>query len=198
MLSMGIEKQPLLVIPTLLGSDFGVLGHLWSQNDGILMSLLRLTATSNCFSHPHWTYTKCLSTLICCPWAYGSNLKQLYQHYLGHILGFWVTCGVKMMSLIIIIIIIITQRITPCYLLDVLLMVGADAKSFGIVITSLLRLTASSNCFLHPHQTYTKCLSTLICCPRAHSSSLKHLYSNFLAQILGYQIVLYQFVIKLI
>ncbi len=27
-LSMGIEYQPYTVIPTLLGSDFGVLGHL--------------------------------------------------------------------------------------------------------------------------------------------------------------------------
>jgi hypothetical protein len=33
MLSMGIPYQPYTVIPTLLGSDFGVLGHLLSQND---------------------------------------------------------------------------------------------------------------------------------------------------------------------
>jgi hypothetical protein len=52
MLSMGIQYQPYTVIPTLLGSDFGVWGHLWSQNDEI-MSWLRLTATSNCFPHPH-------------------------------------------------------------------------------------------------------------------------------------------------
>ncbi len=39
-------------IPTLLGSDFGVLGHLWSQND-VIMSWLRLTATSNCSPHPY-------------------------------------------------------------------------------------------------------------------------------------------------
>ncbi len=54
---------------------------------------------TQCFPHPHQTYTKTLSTLMCCPWAYGSSLKQLYPHYLAHILGFWVTCGVKMMSL---------------------------------------------------------------------------------------------------
>ncbi len=35
MLSMGIQYQPYTVIPTLLGSDFGVLDHLWSQNDEI-------------------------------------------------------------------------------------------------------------------------------------------------------------------
>jgi hypothetical protein len=52
MLSMGIQYQPYTVIPTLLGSDYGVLGHLWSQND-VLMSWLRLTATSNCFKHPN-------------------------------------------------------------------------------------------------------------------------------------------------
>jgi hypothetical protein len=52
MLSMGLLQQPKTVIPTLLGSDFGVLGHLWSQND-VIMSWLRLTATSNCLLCPH-------------------------------------------------------------------------------------------------------------------------------------------------
>ncbi len=52
MLSIGIWYQPYTVIPTLLGSDFGVLGHLWSQNN-VIMSWLRLTATSNCFPHPY-------------------------------------------------------------------------------------------------------------------------------------------------
>jgi hypothetical protein len=37
---------------TLLGIDFGVLGHLWSQND-VFTSWLRLTAASNCFPHPY-------------------------------------------------------------------------------------------------------------------------------------------------
>ncbi len=40
-LSMGIQYQPYTVIPTLFGSDFGVLGHLWSQND-VILSWLRL------------------------------------------------------------------------------------------------------------------------------------------------------------
>ncbi len=31
MLSIGKWEQPYTVIPTLLGSDFGALGHLWSQ-----------------------------------------------------------------------------------------------------------------------------------------------------------------------
>jgi hypothetical protein len=31
MLSMGIQQKPQIVIPALLGSEFGVLGHLWSQ-----------------------------------------------------------------------------------------------------------------------------------------------------------------------
>ncbi len=39
------------------------------------------------------------SVLICCPWAYGSSLKKILTlHYLAQILGFWLTCGVKMMS----------------------------------------------------------------------------------------------------
>jgi hypothetical protein len=49
---VGIQYQPYTVIPTLLGSDFGVLGHLWSQND-VNMSCLRLIVTSNCFPHPY-------------------------------------------------------------------------------------------------------------------------------------------------
>ncbi len=52
MLSMGIQYQSYTVIPTLLGSDFGALGHLLSQND-VIMSWLRRTATSNCFPHPY-------------------------------------------------------------------------------------------------------------------------------------------------
>jgi hypothetical protein len=52
MLSMGTQYQPYTVIPTLLGSDFGALGHLGSQNDEI-MSWLRLTVTSNCFPSPY-------------------------------------------------------------------------------------------------------------------------------------------------
>ncbi len=64
------------------------------------MSWLRLTATSNCFPHPYWTYTMYLSTLICYPWAYNITLTQLYPpSKLAQILGFWVTCGVKMMWL---------------------------------------------------------------------------------------------------
>ncbi len=98
MLSIGIWQQPYTVIPTLLGSDFGVLGHLWSRND-VIMSSLRLMATSNCFWHLYLTCTKCLSTLTGCPQAYFSTLTQLYPPYLAQILGLQVTCGVKMMSL---------------------------------------------------------------------------------------------------
>ncbi len=62
MLSMGIWPWPYTVIPILISSDFGVLDHLRlrSQSDGI-MSFLRVTATSNCFPHPHNTYKSCLA-----------------------------------------------------------------------------------------------------------------------------------------
>jgi hypothetical protein len=94
---IGIQQQPYTVLPILLGSYSEVLlCHLWSQND-VIMSWLRLAATSNCFPHPYYTYTKCLSTLICCALAYSSSLTQYYPHYLDQILRFWVTCGVNMM-----------------------------------------------------------------------------------------------------
>ena len=55
MLSIGIQYLPYTVISILLGSDFGVLCHLWSQHD-VIMSWFRLAATSNCFPHPNYTY----------------------------------------------------------------------------------------------------------------------------------------------
>ncbi len=48
---------------------------------------------------PYYTNAKCLRTLICCPWEYSISLTQLYPPYMVKILGFWVTCGVKMMWL---------------------------------------------------------------------------------------------------
>jgi hypothetical protein len=53
MLFMGIQQQPYIVLPTVIGSDFGVVGHLWSwsQHD-VIVSCLRLRANSNCFPHP--------------------------------------------------------------------------------------------------------------------------------------------------
>jgi len=47
MVSIDIQQQPYTVLPTILGSDFEVLGHLWSQHD-VIMSWLRLRVTSNC------------------------------------------------------------------------------------------------------------------------------------------------------
>ena len=44
------------------------------------MSWLRLTATSNCISHPYKTYSIWLSKLICCPLVYSCSLTQLYTH----------------------------------------------------------------------------------------------------------------------
>jgi hypothetical protein len=52
MLSLGLQLLPYIVLPTLLGSVFWVLGHLLSQND-IITSWLRQTATTNCFPHPY-------------------------------------------------------------------------------------------------------------------------------------------------
>ena len=51
MMSMGTQYQPNRVIPTLLGSNFGVHGQLWNQNDVIALSWLKQTATLKCFPH---------------------------------------------------------------------------------------------------------------------------------------------------
>ena len=61
--------------PTWLRLRFwGSIGNL--GGNGVIMSWLRLTATSKDFPHPNETYKKCLSTLICCPWAYHSSLAK--------------------------------------------------------------------------------------------------------------------------
>ena len=97
-LSTGIQFQSYTVIPTILLCDFGVLGHMSSQNDAI-MSWLRLTATSNRIPHPYWTHTKCMSTLIYCFKAYSCSLIQLYPPYSAQVLVLWVTCRDVMMPL---------------------------------------------------------------------------------------------------
>ncbi len=50
-------------------------------------------------SHIHSRHIKCLGTLICCLWLYSISLTQFYPPYLAQMLGFWVTCGVKMILL---------------------------------------------------------------------------------------------------
>ena len=53
MMSIRVWWQPYpVIVPTLLGSDFGVLVHMSTQN-GVIMSYLRLTATSICFLYPY-------------------------------------------------------------------------------------------------------------------------------------------------
>jgi hypothetical protein len=136
---------------------------------------------------------KCLSTFIWCPWAWGSCLKQLYKPYLAHIFGFWVTCGVKMMSLRhwwswqppqtascihighiqsvwahwyavhghMAVASNSNTHLTWFRCLDSLSLVESKWCSYVMVEAD----RHLSNCFLHPYQTYTKYLRTLICCP---------------------------------
>jgi len=52
MLSIRIWWQPYTVIPTLLGSEFGVLGCMGSPHD-VIMSWLRLTDTYNYFQQSY-------------------------------------------------------------------------------------------------------------------------------------------------
>ena len=67
MLSIDIWLKPYTVLTTLLlGSNVGVLGHLWNQND-VITSWLRLTATPNYLLHPYEIFTKCFSNFLCWP-----------------------------------------------------------------------------------------------------------------------------------
>ena len=79
---------------SVIDPDFGVLGHLWCQND-VIMPWLRLKAISNCspilLRHfqsvwVHW-------------YAVHWHTVAALHSYLTRVLGFCVTYGVKMMSL---------------------------------------------------------------------------------------------------
>jgi hypothetical protein len=181
--------------PTLLGFDFGGLGHLWSQND-FITSWLRLTANSNCLLCPHYTNTKSLSSLICCPWAYGSILNS-YTH--TTLVRFWCSgslvslhhgCSLQPPQTASCIHIRHIQSVwAHSYAVYGYKVAASNSYThttwviFGVllghlwsqndVITSWLRLTANSNCLLCPHYIYTKCLSTLLFCLWAYGSSLK-------------------------
>ncbi len=155
----------------------------------------------------------CLSTLIHCPWAYGSSLKEFYPAYLCHILGFWVTCGVKMMALrhgwdwqppqtASHIHIRHIQRLwAHWYAVHGKIAVASKGYTqlTWLVIWGSGSLVESKWCDyvmiegdchlkLLPASTYDiyKVIDTLICCPWAWGSSLKQSYPHYLAQILGF------------
>ncbi len=212
MLFQGIQLQPYTVIPILLGSDFGDLGHMSSRKDAIT-SWLRPTATSNHFPHPYQTYMKCLRTLICCFKAYSCSLIQLYPSYLAQNCGIWVTCPAETMpwrhgwdrkppqttSPIHIKHIQSVQahwyavsRHTVAALYSYTHPTWLRFWGFGSHVKSkrchYVIVQAESHLKPLPPYilVYKKCLSTLICCFKAYSCSLIQLYPPYLAQILGF------------
>ena len=162
----------------LIGSDFGVLWHLGSQNDVILL-YLRLAANSNCFPHPYYTYPKCLGTLICTLLAYSNSLTR-YTH--TTLLRFWGSgslveskwCHYVLVEADSDFKLLPTSILDKCKVFEhsdmlfidiqqlpytvILTLLGSD---FGVasgslvelkfVITSYLRLIVTSNSFPHPY-----------------------------------------------
>ena len=185
MLSMGIHGQPYTVIPTLLGSDFGVLGHLWSWYD-VIMSWLR--------PHIHIRYIykefeRVWAHWYAIHWHTAADLQR-YPPYLSQIVGFWVSCGVKMMSfshgwgwqwqrylkLLLTSILDIYKEFEHINMLSISIQQQPYtviptlllSSNFGVlcllwshndVIHSWLRLTATWNCFTQPSYTYITGLS---------------------------------------
>ncbi len=80
--------------PQVSPDNSGVLGHLWSQND-VIMSWLSLTATSTIHIRHIWNVWEHWYIVL----EHTAAALSRYPHYLGQILGFWVTCGVKIRSL---------------------------------------------------------------------------------------------------
>ncbi len=74
----GIWLHPYTITPAKLTPDLGFQVHLRSENDATT-SCLRLISTSDCFIHPYWTYTKCLSYFYAVSRAYGCTLIPLHR-----------------------------------------------------------------------------------------------------------------------
>jgi hypothetical protein len=155
----------------------------------------------------------CLSSLICWPWTYGSSLKQLYPPYLAQMMGLWVTCGVKMMSLCYgwgwqprQTASRIHNRHIQCvwawwyaihrhmvaplhiYTHPTWLRIWGSGSLVESKWCHYVMVEANGHtsiCFPHPYLTYRMCLSTLIRWPWAYGNSLKQSYPPYLAQMLG-------------
>ena len=60
-------------IPLQLGVDSWKIGA-WLRPSDVVMSWLKLQTPIDCIPHPYHLYTRCLSTLMSCGWAYGCTL----------------------------------------------------------------------------------------------------------------------------
>ena len=112
-----------------------------------------------------WATQACTSIplSLCLGWGWQPPQTASRIH-IRHIKSIWLHwCAVHRHT-------VLTQVYRP--LLGSDLTVLGHFYSQNDVITSWSRLTATSICFLHPYNTYTKCLITLICCPLAYGSSL--------------------------
>jgi hypothetical protein len=180
----GMWVHPYHITPTKLAPDFGIEVHLWSENDAIT-SCLRLISTSDHFSHIHfwhiksvwangmlsqgnigappYTVTPATSTpnlgilgrLWSVKWCHYVSVKadihlrliptslldmnRVFQLLLCCLKGIWVHF----------------HTITPARLAPDLWSQG-HLWSDNDFITSWLRLTSTSDPFIHPYYAYTK------------------------------------------
>ena len=149
-----------------------------------------LTASPN-----HGIYSKCLSSLRCCGWAYGYTLMPCYMCRWGWIIGkmgmadsVW-CCGVMVEAAN-------PQRLHPNFILDVYkvfeqlempwvgiwvhphavlhVLMGVNIRGNGVwlslfdVVVSWLRQQTPIDCIPIPYWMYTQCLSSLRCCGWAY------------------------------
>jgi hypothetical protein len=75
MLWMGIWVHPYAILHVQVGVNLRENG-VWPSLYDVAVSWLRLQTPKDCIPHPYWMYKKCLSTLRCCGWALGVNLRE--------------------------------------------------------------------------------------------------------------------------
>jgi hypothetical protein len=182
-----------------LGGKWGIAKPVWH----VVVSWLRLQTPIDCIPHPYWIYTKCLSTLRCCGWAFGYALMPYHMCRWGWIwgeMGYGRVCmmlrchgwGCKPPKTASHIHIGCIKSVwapwdavdghMDMHLCRITCAGGGEFGGNGVspslydIVWSWLRLRSPKDCIPHPYWMYKKCLSTLRCCGWAYGYALMPYY----------------------
>ena len=172
MLSIGIRQQLYTIILAKLTQILGILGHLGSGNNAIV-SWLRLTSRSDHFPHPYQIHKKCLGLWYAVSRVSYHSTGQVSPRFriLGHL---WSENDAIMSWLRL-------SSISKCFShpyqiykvfghIDTLCLVALHHytsqidSDLGILVhlrsinDAIMRLFSTLDYYIHPYQTYTKCL----------------------------------------
>ncbi len=193
-----IWLHPYTITPAKFPPDLGIQVHLRRGNDATTLCL-RLISTSDCCIHPYWTYINCLSHSYAASRAYGCILIPLHRTSWPQIWKVRFTWGVEMMLKHggwgwyppQIAGYIHSKDIQSVWDIGLLSQGHMDAPLYHYTnkvslrywnLGNLwsendatmwwLRLTSTSDCFPHLHETYKMCLRYCFAVSRAYGCTI--------------------------